>query len=285
MGRKRNRSHSRLWSRLTGVVYMTLLLCGMAMGACYANPIVGPSYRETRPVMAFAVFYAFLLCVMLIPTGLFFLLWRLITWKRERKLGFKEHVLYMSYVLLGLLLSPFLIGYLILGLGLWKAGKAFIEDGASETEIWPGLARAIGVLTGAVVLIVLWQLWLVPKINYYYDHHYFHTYNDALGYSGEYICKMIATWKHWFPSYDLFIYIGLTALWGLVIPGALLLYKGKDILRKRIPDIITVFGLLLLGYWWWNFGGVLIYLLAFGLAVCILLDKPPYKQKKDDPAR
>ena len=73
--------------------------------------------------------------------------------------------------------------------------------------------------------------------------------------------------------------------WGLVIPGALLLYKGKDILRKRIPDIITVFGLLLLGYWWWNFGGVLIYLLAFGLAVCILLDKPPYKQKKDDPAQ
>lgn len=284
MGRERNRSHSRLWSRLTGVVYMTLLLCGMAMGACYANPIMPPAYRW--PITELAVFYAALLCVMLIPTGLFLLLWRLITRKRERKLGIKEHVLYMSYVLLGLLLCPFFVGYLILVFGLWKAGKAFIEDGASETEICPGLARTIGVLAGAAILIVLWQLWFVPKVDHYYAHHHFYAVAfEFSAYTLEYICRMIATWKHWFPSYDLFIYIGLTVLWGLVIPGALLLYKGKDILRKRIPDIITVFGLLLLGYWWWNFGGVLIYLLAFGLAVCILLDKPPYKQKKDDPAQ
>ncbi|MBO4697227.1 MAG: hypothetical protein J5643_08120 [Lachnospiraceae bacterium] len=263
-----HKGRKALRKRMAGAAFLTwIVLLGMR-GICFANPIA-PSAPYYGSVRLFAVYAAASLSVLMFPTGLYLLLWRLVTFSAKREKSIKDHVLIISYVIIGLLLGQYYIGFVFLGVGLIKGTKAFFADVRPEKGRLTGIRTAVCVWCYNAVLIAVWRpfSYFLAGLDGFGGYAY-----ETTAFSG---VQNYLSFVHWYPSYDLIIFLVLCAVWIFTI----LVYwdkKGGEEFVKIIPDIITVFGMLFTGYWFWYFGGIIFYFLALGFAMCFLSGFPAY---------
>lgn len=241
-------------------------------GLCWANPIVLPVKIGT-PIQ-FATYLTGCLAVMIVPAGLYLLLWRLVTFSAVRKNNIKKHGAVFGYIGLGLLLGPYWIGLCILAFGLVKAAKLFFEDVHPEEGKRTGVRTAVCVWCYNVLLILLWNPVAHSVARFWREvvdyKSYFRYTTEPAVYE---VTRMMLSFTHWYPARDLYIFFALCAIWIVT----LLVYwkrQGGSQLKKHIPDIIAVFGLLFTGYWFWFYGGILIYVMAMVLGMASLSGLP-----------
>ena len=256
--------------RLITIAFMTWIILLKAGGVCFANPIT-PRAPYVGTVRQYVVYATLCLVVVIITTGVYLLLWRVVTFPKKRKNSIKNHGLVFSYVVLGLFLGQYYIGFVFLAFGLVKGTRVFFEDVRPEEGKFTGIRTAVCVWVYNAVLILLWQ----PIADIYEGFYYFLAYNSGYYSTASAAMLQLFDFVHWYSSRDLIIFFVACGIWIIT----LLVYLGRKGIKeflKHIPDIITVFGMLFTGYWFWYYGGFIFYFLALGFAMCFLSGFPAY---------
>ena len=258
-----------LRNRITMVAFATWIVLMRAGEICFANPYT-PNAPYVGTVRQYAAYAAACLFVVVITTGLYLLLWRIVTFPARRKNSIMDHALALAYSIAGLFLGQYYVGFILLAMGLIKGVRVFFEDVRQEKGKLTGIRSCVCVWCYNAVLILFWkplsELWASV-----------YEVVDTGGYdntASEGVYRLFS-FVHWYPSRDLIVFLVICVIWVIVLAG-FLVDKGVKEFLKNVPDIITVFGLLLTGYWFWYFGGIIIYLLAAGFAMCFLSGFPAY---------
>lgn len=264
-----NAKRKTMRKRVATIALMACLVLLNAVGICMANPIT-PTAKYYGTMRQFAAYASCCLMVVILTTGVYLLLWRIVTFPKKRVNSIGNHGLVFAYVVLGLLLGSYYIGFLFLVVGLVKGARAFFEDVRPKEGKLTGIRTAVCVWVYNAVLILLWK----PIVGFY-EKFFSSLAGRSRGTASEAMLQLF-DFVHWVPSRDLIIFLVLCGVWIIALLADLGV-KGIRRFAKQTPDIVTTFGLLFTGYWFWYYGGILFYILAWGFTICYMAGFPtPY---------
>lgn len=238
--------------RLEQFAAMAVILLAAMTGVCRADMMrnVGPGFGLM--VVLYLVIAVTVICVLLsaVPVvlcGLILLVWRLTHPRAARGHKFEEHMEILLSLFVGALGSFVFVGVILYIKALRKAAQIFFDDVRSNDgkKSKAGMTVCIGI----GIILSIGARYIVIKEAYLSRH-----VEDYL-----------------FQSLSPYVFCVLGGIW-LITLICLCIRDGKR--NKKPADTLTeglaVFGLLFLGYWWWNYVGILFIFSAIRLGISLI---------------
>ncbi|MBQ6106513.1 MAG: hypothetical protein IJL03_11350 [Lachnospiraceae bacterium] len=251
-------------------VFMGLLT--VMTGVCFADVANPGGLLFLLPFMLALYIYVITSVVTFIVllVGLCLLLWRLIHPKAQRTHKFSEHVDVIISLLGGLILSGIIVGLVTYVKALKKGAQIFLDDVRGKDVESPKWGEFVCVVFWIVASVAVW----IPIRGSFEDGNLFtHLFGwDLAGILRNTGCRT--------PDWTLYLACITILAWVVMLIGDHIIFrKEPERLKKRMPDELTVLGLLLLGYWWY-LCGALFYYMALLIANGTLWGQPVQIEEK-----